>query len=38
LKFAADGQACNDTAGPYCMSPASCVSGVCKISDPSACR
>jgi hypothetical protein len=35
---AADGAACDDTAGPPCLSPAVCSGGVCKISDPGTCN
>jgi hypothetical protein len=35
---AADGAACDAVAGPTCMSPATCTSGVCKITDPSSCK
>lgn len=35
---AADGATCDDTKGPKCAAPARCASGVCKISDPSACK
>ncbi|HEX7666793.1 MAG TPA: hypothetical protein VF407_19830 [Polyangiaceae bacterium] len=35
---AADGQACDDIAGPPCLAPATCANGVCKISDPTACK
>lgn len=35
---AADGQSCDMTKGPYCLPPASCEGGVCKLEDPSACK
>ena len=35
---AADGAACNDTTGPKCLTPARCVSGVCKLTDPTTCK
>jgi hypothetical protein len=38
LKAAADGEACSNTIGPYCMPPASCVGGFCKVADPATCR
>lgn len=38
LAAAVDGAACNDADGPKCVSPARCVSGVCKITDPATCR
>jgi hypothetical protein len=38
LAAAADGQPCDDEAGPKCTSPATCTGGVCKITDPSACN
>ena len=36
----ADGATCNADAatGPGCLSPATCVSSVCKLSDPSSCK
>jgi hypothetical protein len=38
LGAAADGQPCDDTNGPKCVSPAICDSGACKIPDPAACK
>jgi hypothetical protein len=35
---AADGAACDAVAGPTCLSPAICTSGVCKLDDPSTCN
>ena len=35
---AAIGEACNNTAGPYCLPWASCVQGICKIPDPGMCK
>ncbi|HMI88198.1 MAG TPA: hypothetical protein VK550_29135, partial [Polyangiaceae bacterium] len=35
---AADGSACNATAGPACLPGAQCVSGYCQVPDPAACR
>jgi hypothetical protein len=35
---AADGEACNDVAGPYCMPWASCIGGVCKVPDLGICK
>jgi hypothetical protein len=35
---AADGAACDATAGPTCLAPAVCTGGVCKITDPSSCK
>jgi hypothetical protein len=35
---AADGATCNDFAGPKCLAPASCVNGICTITDPATCR
>lgn len=35
---AADGQACDDENGPRCIEPARCVSGVCTLPDPNACK
>jgi hypothetical protein len=35
---AADGAACNEQDGPHCQEPASCVSGICTITDPSTCK
>jgi hypothetical protein len=38
LAFAADGAACDASAGPICMPYARCTGGFCKVSDPSLCR
>ncbi len=38
LAFATDGAACDSTNGPLCMPYARCVSGFCKVADPSSCR
>lgn len=35
---AADGASCDATKGPDCMAPASCVSGVCKLTDVNSCK
>lgn len=35
---AADGAACDAKNGPGCLSPASCIGGVCKIVDASTCK
>jgi hypothetical protein len=34
---AADGAACDTTAGPACVPPAICTTGVCKLPDPASC-
>jgi hypothetical protein len=34
---AADGAACDDTAGPPCLTPARCVANVCTISADAMC-
>jgi hypothetical protein len=34
---AIDGASCNPVAGPFCMAPARCVDGVCKVPDASMC-
>ena len=38
MASAADGATCDTTAGPKCMSPAGCLSSVCKLGDPSSCK
>ena len=38
LAPAADGAACDSTAGPDCKAPATCASGTCVLPDPSSCR
>jgi hypothetical protein len=35
---AADGAPCDSVKGPYCLEPAVCRAGVCKLRDPSACK
>jgi hypothetical protein len=35
---AADGATCDATKGPFCLSPAVCENGTCKIPDPASCR
>jgi hypothetical protein len=35
---AADGASCDATKGSNCLGPALCVSGLCKLKDPTACR
>lgn len=35
--FAADGAACDETNGPECQEPASCVNGTCKLPASSTC-
>ena len=35
---AADGASCDLTKGPGCVPPASCVDGLCKLEDPTACQ
>jgi hypothetical protein len=35
---AADGSSCDATKGPSCMGPAQCMSGLCKLPDPSSCH
>lgn len=35
---AKDGQACDDQDGPSCLPWATCMGGLCKVSDPAACR
>jgi len=36
--FAPDGAACDLKQGPFCMRPAICSGGLCKIADPGACK
>ncbi len=38
MSSAGDGASCDDTTGPKCMSPAYCLSSVCRLSDPSSCK
>ncbi len=38
LAAAADGAACDTTNGPNCVSPATCINGLCQLPDPSSCR
>jgi hypothetical protein len=38
LAAAADGATCDPTNGPACKEGSKCVSGVCRIQDPSSCR
>ncbi len=35
---AADGAACDTAKGPDCLAPARCVSGQCKLPDPTTCK
>ncbi len=35
---AADGGTCNTESGPNCLPPARCVSGQCKLPDPTTCK
>jgi hypothetical protein len=37
LAAAADGAACDSTAGPDCTPPAQCVAAVCKLPNPAGC-
>jgi hypothetical protein len=37
MAAAADGAACNNQTGPWCMSPAGCFDGVCKLRTPASC-
>ena len=36
--LANDGAACDPVNGPSCLSPASCVNGVCTIANPASCK
>lgn len=35
---AADGAACDNTKGPFCLPPALCMNGTCTVVDPSSCQ
>ncbi len=38
LAAAKDGQACDEMAGPKCLSQAMCSNGVCTLTDPASCK
>jgi hypothetical protein len=38
LAPAIDGAACDATKGPDCLPPAKCITGVCKLPDPTLCK
>jgi hypothetical protein len=35
---AAEGEACDDLAGPFCVPYARCSGGICKVRDPTVCK